>query len=292
MKDSILAACRLQIEISNPREKQYLIQLEYEGKSLADFRNKLSPPLYLISYLEDLYLYGKMESITKKERSKDERLSEFSQIDLDFNSLSELLFQLRRFISTSKLHEISSTVGASSRTKILFSDSIINQRLNQTLIDFLKEEILLIYNKYASKSDRIPSHEELELIEIVDHLIDIQNIRQQEIMGKRKSLKPKDVSLGYFHLIMHKIILLCKWEKRKLNQSKAPIDDTSLNAAEYKFIYSYLEYFDLLEYDKQLYTTTQPERYIRTMFSKFPISTHPDFWDEIEEIINSIRCLE
>ena len=180
MNDSILIACHLQIEISNPREKQYLIHLEYEEKSLADFRNRISLPSYLTSYIEDLYLYGKMESITKKERNKSERLSEFSQIDIDFNSLYELLVQLRRFVSTSKLHEISSIVGATSRTKILFSDSIINQRLNQTLIDFLKEEILMIYNKYASKSDRIPTLEELDQIEIVDHLIDIQNIRQQE----------------------------------------------------------------------------------------------------------------
>ena len=180
-------------------------------------------------------------------RSKPERILEFSEKDLDYNSLSELLSQLYRFVSTSKNHEILSTVGAEARQKIVFSNSKINHRLNNTIIYFLKQEILMIYKKYSSESDRKPTMDELDQVEIVNHLINIQKDRQTEMMGKRKSLTPKDVSLGYFHLIMHKIALLCKFEKRNLNRSNTPIEEISLSTVEYKFIYDYLEYFDLLE---------------------------------------------
>lgn len=221
-------------------------------------------------YAEILFKYGCMqysqykEATSPKNKAKDE---ENDKLYLKWKSLCEQLILLIERSNSANQKIFSSDGEGRNRHEIIDStDTATN--IEQIVILHLKKDLCDFQNKYKHENQDKTTIKEIDL-EYLKDALERSRKKEEEEVGISKG-REMDVEMLISHMCIQELSFLlridalinCKEKMISLQEIKLTNDD-------FRFIYTFLEYFDLLFYTPPTCTTNTPENIIKDRFKHF-----------------------
>lgn len=267
------------------KEKTNLCLVAHKVSSLSDSFNYETFYSSVVStyenktncYTETLFKYGCMkhslyqDAISLETKVKDE------ENDRLYFKWKSLCVQLIRLIerSDSANQKIFSTDGEGRDRYEIIDSTDEATSIEQIVIFHLKKDLCDFQNKYKSDNQDSTTLEEIDLEYLKDALERSKQL-EEEVVGISKGRK-MDVEMQISHMCIQELSFLLRIDELINCQEKlGSLQNIKLSSDDYRFIYAFLSYFDLLFYTPTPYSTNTPENIVKDRFKDFSKANIPE----------------
>lgn len=238
---------------------------------MQTYYQKVQFPSEIKEYSPYLFMLGYSQRKRKQEFKDLESKGIFEKEDQDYELWKELCLQLERLFK----HE---NIGAyfyknkatSPMEKFIFSSVDVRRNFPHHIIPYLIDDLCDFENKYgySVKPEGIT-------IETIQQRLKDLKVSEYVMFGTNSGTKITPLAL-HSRLLTYKLSFLLRIDRLLCDPTVLRIDDITLKTDEHKFIYNYLEFFDLLEYKKSNPgSTTKPQQVIEKRLEGFPKERNP-----------------
>lgn len=213
-----------------------------------------------------LYEYGAF-SRHQSQKCKTELMQQkFEEKDRDFYTWVKMLEQLEYFLSLPKANTYYYQQSKQSGKKELYlPDRYSKERFQEVMVKFLIEEVCVFENARQKGEKIYPEDVNLERIQLQ---LKIARQNDYALNGTKRGYSTP-LPLIESQVSIRLLSYLLRIDHFIMDMSYSQITDLPLRKEEYSFIYRFLNYFDLLAYEKSSNTTT-PEKLIKERLKSFP----------------------
>lgn len=227
-------------------------------------------------YAEVLFEYGCMKHTLYKEAISSETRAKDEVKDVKYLRWKTLCEQLIVLIerSESNNHRIYSTDGEGrNRTKIVDSTGVICS-IEQLIILHLKQDLCNFQNTHKSAEQSETLLEDIDLGYLKD-LLELSRQKEEYEIGISKG-REMDISMLISHMCIQELSFLLRIDSLiNQGQDKTSLHTIKLTNDDFRFIYNFLDFFDLVFYIPTINSNT-PENIIKDRFKHFSKANVPE----------------
>lgn len=213
-----------------------------------------------------LYEYGAFAKHQSQKCKTELMQQKFEEKDRDFYTWVKMLEQLEYFLLLPKANTYYYQQSKQSGKKELYlPDRDSKDRLREVMVKFLIEEVCVFENARQKEEKTYPEDVNLERIQLQ---LKIARQNDYALNGTKRGYSTP-LPLIESQVSIRLLSYLLRIDHFIMDMSYSQITDLPLRKEEYSFIYRFLNYFDLLAYEKSSNTTT-PEKLIKERLKSFP----------------------
>lgn len=163
----------------------------------------------------------------------------------------------------------------------LYNIELFRRKFLKSLIDDL-----CLFENSISKINLTHPHD-ITLDSITERLITAEE-EKQRTLGANKG-RPTSFPLYQSHQAIQELSFLLRIDKLiNMTDDSSTIDDVQLQERDFEFIYNFLEYFNILEFEPTENTSTKSD-IIKQRFKNPPLNNHPTLKEYIEVVKSKIN---
>lgn len=242
----------------------------------------IEPTPHLKAYAPLLFIYGTHNNGDRAIFKSRQMQYLLKKQDENFYKWVSLCEQIKFVLENESLdffyakHNIGSKITLGLYNKTLFRTKFLN-----SLID----DLCLFENSISKTNPTQP--QDVTLDSIIEHLITSEE-EKQKTLGINKG-RPTSFFLYQSHQAIQELSFLLRIDRLiKMADNSKNIDDVQLQESDFEFMYNFLEYFNILEFEPAENTTTKAD-VIKQRFKNPPINNHPYLKEYIDTTTNRIN---
>lgn len=242
----------------------------------------IEPNPHLKIYAPLLFIYGTHNNGDRAIFKSRQMQYLLKKQDKDFNKWVCLCKQIKFMIENESLdffyakHDIGSKILLELHNRELFRERLLNNLIDD----------LYLFENSISKSSPT-QHQDITLDSITERLINSEE-EKRKILGTNKG-RPTSFFLYQSHQAIQELSFLLRIDKLiNMADDSSMIDDIQLQERDFEFIYNFLEYFNILEFEPAENTSTKSD-IIKQRFKNPPLNNHSTLKEYIELVKSKIN---
>lgn len=233
----------------------------------------ISPYQKMDKYSSILYAYGKYQKEQYDYIQSIKGLETFEKEDKDYELWIKLCQQIKFFMEKESIDIFYVGKNESKKYKLESFD----KSLDETILKILIKDLCSFENGLQKKGFTEPS--EINLFTINER---IENGLKENLKcaGVQRG-KPLTSTMLVNHICIQSLSFLLRIDALFENVTEnLSIDEIKMTNTDYRFIYDFLKFFGILDYELNEHNTTMREDLIKQRFKNPPLKSYP-FLDEI-----------